>query len=161
MQTSEALRAADSAVVARYLQVRSIFHDRHLARVERIIQERFLVQPTRRIPATLVAQVRGGYVRPGEGELWPVVFQTPVDISLALCVQLSGERVAALGTTLNGPRRQRHRGWEDWWGWEQPLAALHPTFFDMTALQQEDLFAAWFDEGLEWLANAGLLRRIG
>src|SRR5438105_520523 len=121
MQTSEALRESDAAVVARYLQVRSVLNDRHLARVDRLIQERYLVQPSRRIPATLVAHVRGGFLRPGEGELWPVVFLTAVDVSVALCVQLSAERVAGLGTSLNGPQRLRHLHWEDWWGWEKPL----------------------------------------
>ena len=84
---------------------------------------------------------------------------TTVDISLALCVELSPERVAALGTTVNGPQRVRHRGWEDWWGWERSLAHLQPGFFDLAGPQQEDLVVAWFAEGLQWLAGSGLLRR--
>src|SRR5690349_6577287 len=119
MQTSEALRASDAAVVARYLQLRTVLHDRHLARVERLVQERYLVQPSRHIHPTLVAHVRSGFARPGEGELWPVVFLTTVDVSIALCVDLTAERVASLGTMINGPQRLRHRGWENWWGWER------------------------------------------
>jgi hypothetical protein len=148
-------------VAARYLQLRSAFHDRHLARVERLILERYLVEPTKRIHPTLVAQVRSGFVRPGEGELWPVVFLSTVDITVALGVQLSPERVAGLGTTINGPQRLRHRNWEDWWGWERPLGGLHPQFFEMSAAQQEDVFVAWYAEGLEWLAGGGLMRRKG
>jgi hypothetical protein len=161
MQTSEALRASDAAVVARYLQLRSVIHDRHLARVERLIQERYLVQPSRRNHPTLVAHVRSGFVRPGEGELWPVVFLTTVDITFALCVDLSSERVASLGTMLNGPQRLRHRSWEDWWGWEKSLGAFEPGFFEMSAVGQEDVIAAWYAECLEWLAGSGLLRRKG
>jgi hypothetical protein len=161
MQTSEALRASDSAVVARYLQLRSAFHDRHLARVERLVQERYRVQPSRRVAPTLVAHVRSGFLRPGEGELWPVVFLTTVDISLALCVELSPERVAGLGTMLNGPQRLRHRHWEDWWGWERALGSLHPDFFDLPAAMQEDAIVGWYAECLEWLAGSGLLLRQG
>jgi hypothetical protein len=158
-QTSDAFRSSDAAVVARYLQVRSAIHDRYLTRLERMVQERCLVQPTRRLPATLVTHVRSGFVRPGEGELWPVFFLTAVDISVALCVELSPERVASLGTTLNGPQRLRHRGWEDWWGWEKPLGALHPQFFELSATAQEDTLADWFGEGLAWLLDNGLVRR--
>ncbi len=159
MQTSEALRVGDAAVVARYLHLRTVLHDRHLARVERLVEERYLVQPTRRVHPTLVAHVRTGFVRPGEGELWPVVFLTTVDLSLALAVELSAERVARLGTMINGPQRLRHRSWEDWWGWEKSAGALHPSFFEMPAVQQEEVIAAWYAEGLEWLAGSGLLRR--
>jgi hypothetical protein len=159
MQTSEALRLGDPAVVARYLQVRSVLNDRHLARVERMVVERYHVELSRRVQPTLVAQVRAGFLRLGEGDLWPVVFLTAVDVSVALAVELSAERVASLGTTINGPQRLRHRGWEDWWGWERSLVALHPQFFDMTAGQQEEVIAAWYAEGLEWLAGNGLLRR--
>ena len=159
MQTSEAFRVSDPAVVARYLQLRSTLHDRHLARVERLIEERYQVRPAPRGHASLVALARAGFVRPGEGELWPVVFLTAVDISVALCVELAPERVANLGTVVNGPQRLRHRGWEDWWGWEQPLGALHPQFFDLTALSQEEALVGWYAEGLEWLAGNGLLRR--
>jgi hypothetical protein len=159
MAMSEALRPGDDAVVARYLQLRTAIHDRHLARVERVVLERYLVQPTKRIHPTLVAHVRTGFLRPGEGELWPVFFLTPVDISVGLCVELSPERVAELGTTLNGPQRLRRRNWQDWWGWERPIAALHPQFFELPAAQQEDVVAGWFDEALGWLAANGLLRR--
>src|SRR5258708_503474 len=110
MQSSDALRVSDAAVVARYLQLRSLLHDRHLTLVERLILDRYLVHPTRRLPSTLVSNVRTGFIRPGEGELWPVVFLTTVDISVGLCVELPAERVAGLGTTLNGPRRIRQRG---------------------------------------------------
>jgi hypothetical protein len=159
MQTSEALQLSDPAVVGRYLQIRSVLHDRHLARVEQLIRERYEVQTTRRIHSTLVADVRTGFVRPGEGELWPVVFLTAVDIFAALCVQIDDERVAALGTRLNGPQPIRHRSWEDWWGWQTPLSGLHPYFFEVPVNEQEDAFAAWFSVGLEWLAHTGLLLR--
>jgi hypothetical protein len=159
MKTSDALRESDAAVVARYLQLRSVFHDRHLARVERLVLDRYVVAPTRRIHPTLLAHLRTGFVRPLEGELWPVVFLTAVDVSVALCVELSPERVASLGTTVNGPQRLRHRGWEDWWGWERPLTAMGEGFFDLSAVGQEEAVAAWFGECLEWLAGNGLLRR--
>jgi hypothetical protein len=159
MSAPDTFRASDAAVVARYLQLRSLIHDHHLARVERLVQERYQVLPTRRIPPTLVAHVRGGFVRPGEGELWPVFFLTAVDVSAALVVELEAERVAGLGTTLNGPQRLRHRGWDEWWGWEKPLAALHPTFFDLPAPEQEEVLTAWYAGGLEWLATNGLLLR--
>src|SRR5947199_5947462 len=131
MASPDTLRAADAAAVARYLQVRGLLHDRHLARVERLVLERYHVQPTRRLHSSFAAHVRGGFVRPGEGELWPVAFTTTVEISVALCVELSAERVADLGTTLNGPHHVRHRHWEGWWGWEKPLAQLAPDFFDL------------------------------
>jgi hypothetical protein len=159
MSHADTLHASDAAVVARYLQLRSLLHDRHLARVERLVLERYQVEPTRRAHSTLVTHLRAGFERPGEGELWPVVFLTTVDISLALCVELSPERVAALGTTVNGPTRVRHRGWEDWWGWERPLGQVHPDFYRLTPEQQEEAIAAWYAEGLEWLAGNGLLRR--
>ncbi|MFO0878974.1 MAG: hypothetical protein U0840_16650 [Gemmataceae bacterium] len=159
MSSTDSLRASDPAVVARFLQVRAVIHDRHLARVERLILERFQVQTTRRAHSTLLAHVRAGFIRPGEGELWPVIFTTTIDLSLALCVELSPERVANLGTTINGPQRIRHRGWEDWWGWEKSLTQLGPGFFDMEPGHQEDAIAHWYAEGLDWLAGAGLLRR--
>jgi hypothetical protein len=159
MQTSEALRDSDPAVVTRYLHVRAIFHDRHLIRVERLIQERYLAQPTSRIPPTLVAHVRGGFLPPGEGEIWPVVFLTAVDIRLALAVQLSPERINRLGTSINGPQRLKHRGWDDWWGWETNLPGLHANFFELSANQQEDAIVAWYSSHLEWLVANGLLRR--
>src|ERR1700720_2787956 len=92
------LQPSDPAVVARYLQLRALLHDRHLARVERLILDRYVVQSTKRIHSTLPVHLRTGFVRPGEGELWPVVFMTTVDITLGLCVELSGDRVAGLGT---------------------------------------------------------------
>jgi hypothetical protein len=159
MQTPDALRASDAAVVARYLLVRSLVHDRYLALVERLVLDRYLVHATRRLAATLTGCVRTGFQRPGEGELWPVVFLTTVDVSLGLCVELSVERVAGLGTTLNGPRRIRHRGWEDWWGWEKPIGQARPGFFDLGVEAQEEAVVAWYGEGLEWLASAGLLHR--
>lgn len=156
----DGLRVSDAAVVARYLQVRSHFHDRVLARVESHIETRYQVQPTRRLTATLVALVRGGFERPGEGELWPVVFLTPVDVSLALCVQIATERLTSMGTMLNGPQRVRHRQWEDWWGWETPLADVRPNFFDLSAGEQDDAMVAWYVDHLEWLAQSGLMQRL-
>ena len=84
---------------------------------------------------------------------------TAVDLTVALCVTISAERVSSLGTMLRGPQRLRHRGWEDWWGWESNLAGLHPQFFDLSPLEQEDAVAAWFAAGLEWLVGSGLLQR--
>ncbi len=159
MHTSDALQPSDPAVVARYLQLRGAFHDRHLARVERHVLERYEVQPTRRVPQTLLAVVRTGFVRPGEGEMWPVVFLTALDVTVALCVAISAERVASLGTVLRGPQRLRHRGWQDWWGWESTLAGLHERFFDLSPLEQEDAVAAWFATGFDWLVGNGLLFR--
>jgi hypothetical protein len=159
LPSADSLRASDAGVVARFLEVRSLLHDRHLARVERLIVDRYNVEPTRRIHSTLVALVRGGFVRPGEGELCPVVFMTTIDVSVALCITLSSERVAALGTTINGPQRIRHRGWEDWWGWERPLSGLAPAYFDLPAAAQEDVLTRWCAEQLEWLAGNGLLQR--
>lgn len=159
MASPNSLRSSDAAVVARYLQVRSLLHDRHLAHVEHLILNRFTVQPIRRIHSTFAAHVRAGFVRPGEGELWPVVFTTTIGLSVALCVELSPERVADLGTTHNGPQRIRHRGWEGWWGWEVSLAQIVPNFFDLDADAQECAILEWFDARLEWLARGGLLRR--
>jgi hypothetical protein len=159
MDTADALRISDAAVVARCLQLRSRFHDGLLTRVIARIEERYQVLPTRRIPATMVALVQSGFVRPGEGELWPVVFLTPVDITLALAVQISAERLAGLGTLLNGPQRLRHRLWEDWWGWETTLGGCHPSFFELPATAQDEAMLAWYTEGLEWLAHSGLLRK--
>jgi hypothetical protein len=159
MSVSEVLRLSDVGVVARYLQVRSLFHDLHLARLEKLVPERYDVQLTRRIAPTLVAQVRAGFSRTGEGEIWPVVFLTAVDISVALCVQIPPERLANLGTLLNGPQRIRHRQWEDWFGWEKALGEVHPRFFEQNVNEQHETLTNWFLEGLEWLAHAGLLRR--
>ncbi len=160
MQTGDELRVSDAAVVARYLQVRSHFHDRTLARVESHIQAHYRVTPTRRLSATLVALVRAGYERPGEGELWPMVFLTPVDVTLALCLRIAPERVTSMGTVLNGPQRVRHRHWEDWWGWETPLAPLRPDFFALSAAAQDDVMVTWYVEHLEWLAQSGLMQRL-
>ena len=82
MPQPECLRVSDAAVVARFLQIRALVHDHPLERIERHVAQRYAVEPTRRIPPTLVSHVRAGFVRPGEGELWPVVFMTTVDISL-------------------------------------------------------------------------------
>jgi hypothetical protein len=159
MPQPECLHASDAAVVARFLQLRALIHDHPLERVDRLVSQRYAVEPSRRVAPTLVSHVRAGFVRPGEGGLWPVVFMTAVDISLALCVELSAERVAGLGTTINGPQRIRHRGWESWWGWERPLGQVRAGFFDLDAASQEDAIVAWFGEHLEWLAGAGLMRR--
>lgn len=159
MSSTEALQVSDPAVVARYLQLRSVLHDRYLARVEKMILERYDVQPTRRVHPTLTLALRGGFVRPGEGEMWPVVHLTTVDISAALCIEIDDARVAAIGTSLRGPQRLRHRGWEDWWGWESCLSSLHERFFELSPLEQEEAFCTWFHAGLEWMAHAGLLRR--
>lgn len=159
MHSADSLRASDAAVVARFLQIRTLLHDRHLARIERMILERYAVQTTRRAHSTLVAHLRLGFVRPGEGELWPVIFLSTIDISLALCVEMSSERVANLGTTINGPQRIRHRGWEEWWGWEKSLSHMPAGFFDLEPGHQEDAIAHWYSEGLDWLAGAGLLQR--
>lgn len=160
MGTGEELRVSDAAGVARYLQVRSHFHDRLLVRVESHIEAHYRVQPTRRVSATLVALVRGGYERPVEGELWPVVFLTPVDISLALCLRITPERLTSMGTVLNGPQRIRHRHWEDWWGWETSPAALRPDFFDLDGAAQGDAMVAWYVDHLEWLAQSGMMQRL-
>ena len=157
MAAVEQLQPSDAAVVARYLQLRTLLHDRHLARVERLIAERYDVKPVQRLHPTLTALLRGGFVPHGEGEIYPVVFLSPVDVTLALCVEISPERVASLGTQLNGPQRLRHRHWEDWWGWEQSLASLHPRLFELGPEQQEEVVVAWYSRGLEWLARNGLL----
>lgn len=159
MQSIDLLRTSDAAVVARYLQLRALIHDHYLPRVEKLLQARYVLQPARSVASTLVSHVHAGFVRPGEGELWPVVFTTMVDISVALCVQLSETRVASLGTMINGPQRIRHRGWEDWWGWEKPVGQLHPEFFTLSAPLQEDTLTQWYLEGCEWLAGSGLMRR--
>lgn len=161
MPPADALWAGDAAAVSRYLQIRALIHDHYLPRVEKLIQSRYVVRPAQGITSTLVSHVRGGFLRPGEGELWPVIFTTMVDISVALCVQLSDERVANLGTMINGPQRIRHRGWEDWWGWERPIGHLHPEFFGLSPELQEDALVHWYLEGCEWLAGSGLLRRRG
>jgi hypothetical protein len=157
--SSDELRITDAAVVARYLQLRSHFHDHLLARVEEKLCTSYDVQPTRRLPATLNALVRNGYYRPGEGEIWPVVFLTVVDITLALCIQLSGERLMQLGTVVNGPRPLRHRHWEDWWGWETTLAGIHPRIFSVSPAEQEGLVLGWYSNHMEWLVRNGLMGR--
>jgi hypothetical protein len=156
---SEAILASDLAVACRYLQLRTILHDRHLARVERLVLDRYDVELLRTRHSSFVCSLRNGFVRPGEGEMWPAVLMTMVDISVALFFEVDAERMAAMGTMLRGPHRIRHRGWEDWWGWENSLAELHPHFFDLTAPEQEEAFATWYSVNLEWLAHAGLLRR--
>ena len=160
MTTGEGIRVSDASVVARYLQLRSHFHDRILTRVEGHIQAHYRVQPTRRITPTLVALVRSGYERCGEGELWPVVFLTPVDVTLALCLRIPPERIASMGTMINGPQRIRHRHWEDWWGWEAAPGSLRPNFFDLDIAIQDDAMVAWYIDHLEWLAHSGLMQRL-
>jgi hypothetical protein len=160
MDSHEAFHVSDPTVVARYLQLRSLFHDRLLARLDLLVQERYDVLVSNRLHATLVALLRTGYARPKEGEVWPVVFLTPIDVTLALCVQITPERMASLGTMIKGPHRMRQRYWEDWWGWETSLAGVHPRFFELPGAEQEDAMLAWYAEGLEWLAHSGLLRRL-
>lgn len=153
------LRASDPAVVSRYLQLRGLLHDRFLAQLEAHVLQRYEVQPTTRIPATLPALVRKGFLRAGEGEVWPVVFLTPVDITLTLCLQITSERLTKLGTVLHGPQRLRHRHWEDWWGWETTLPELNPKFYELSAEKQEEAMIAWCHDRLEWLVQNGLLKR--
>jgi hypothetical protein len=155
----DALRESDPAVVARYLQLRGHFLDRILTRVESHIPDRYRVQPTQRLHASVSCLMRNGFLRPGEGELWPVVFLSAVDITLALCVQIAPERLAAMGTMLRGPSRLRHRHWEDWFGWETTLGGTHPQFFKLGTADQDNAMLAWYAGNLEWLANGGLLAR--
>jgi hypothetical protein len=159
MHADEGLRVSDPAVVARYLQLRRHFHDRVLAQVEAHIEARYRVQPTTRVPASVILLVRHGFVRPGEGEVWPAVFLTAVDVSLGLCIQIAPERLAGLGTMVNGPQRLRRRHWEDWYGWEVPVGDVRPHFFELSAAEQEEAMFAWYVEHLEWLAHSGLMQR--
>src|SRR5262249_34341623 len=89
MDSHEAFHVSDPAVVARYLQLRSLRPDRRLARVDLLVQDRSDVLVSNRLHATLVALLRNGYARSKEGEVWPVVFLTPIDVTLALCVQIN------------------------------------------------------------------------
>ncbi|MBY0524465.1 MAG: hypothetical protein K2R98_13750 [Gemmataceae bacterium] len=159
MPPSDGLQISDAAVVARYLRLRNYFHDELLPQIEHALEQKYEVQPARRIPLTLGSLVRNGFLRPREGELWPVVFLTPVNISMALAVQLTTERLTALGTVVNGPRPLRHRHWEDWWGWEATLAEIHPRIFHLFAPEQEAVVLNWYNSHLEWLARNGLLGR--
>jgi len=159
MDPTEQLRLTDAAVVARYLQLRGHLQDCLLALVEERLLARYDVQPARRLPATLSALVRNGFQRRQEGEIWPVVFLTPVNITLALCIQLSAARLAALGTVVNGPRPIRHHHWEDWWGWEATPVEIHPRLFHLTGPEQDELIVGWYDKNLEWLARNGLMAR--
>lgn len=159
MDSFDGLRESDPAVTARYLGLRGYFHDHVLPRVETLLTERYAVQPVKRLSATLSVVLRGGFDRPGEGELWPAVFLTAVDIFPAICLQITAERLTGLGTALNGPRRIRHRHWEDWWGWESRLADLRPRFFELAASEQLDTLVGWYADHLEWLAHNGLLVR--
>ncbi len=156
----EALRAGDDAVVARYLQIRSLFHDGVLARLERLVPERYQVTPSRHQGSTLLAQTRTGFSRPGGGEIWPVIFLTPVEIRVALCVQISADELARMGTVLNGPYRIRQRHWEDWWGWDRPLGE-DPLFYELASEQQQEALLRWFLDELDWLVRNGLLQRHG
>jgi hypothetical protein len=158
--SAEQLHETDPAVVARYFRLRTYFHDHLLAEVERQLNARYELQPTRRIPATLTTLVRNGGYRSGEGEIWPIVFLGFAGISLGLFVELSSERLAALGTVVNGPRPMRHhRHWEEMWGWEMPLPSLHPQLFAFPAAAQEATMLGWYNVGLEWLARNGLMKR--
>jgi hypothetical protein len=159
MAAGDGLQLSDAALVARYLHLRSHFHDRILARIESHVEAHYRVRPTRRLAATLVALVRGGFERSGEGELWPVVFLSAVDVTLALCLRIAPERVASMGTVVGGPQRIRHRHWEDWWGWETPLAGVKPNFFDLPGAEQDNAMVDWYVEHLEWLVHGGLMRR--
>jgi hypothetical protein len=160
MSTAEALHPSDAAVVSRFFQVRGIFHDGVLARLEKLVPQRYQVQTTHRLASTFSAQVRVGFVRPGADEIWPVIFMTAIDISVALAVQITSEQLASMGTLLNGPQRLRHRHWDDWLGWEKYLHEIAPRFFEQTAEQQQGLLTAWCLEGFEWLAKSGLLHRL-
>jgi len=159
MSSAEQLRESDAAVVTRYLQLRNYFQDDLLARVDQQLRTGYEVLTTRRIPATLTTLVRNGYFRPDEGEIWPVVFLGTVNITLALFIQLTAERLAGLGTVVNGPRPVRHRHWEEMWGWETTLEAVHPSLFQWGPAAQEEALLSWYTLGLEWLARNGLLRR--
>jgi hypothetical protein len=153
------LQQSDCGVVARYLQVRTQLHDGPLTEVATLIESQYQVRPTRRIPATLIALVRGGFTRPGEGELWPVIFLGNVDITLALAAQISSERLSCLGTVIDGPHRIKHRHWEDWWGWEVSFGELPGPFYELSTADQQATMVTWFSNKLEWLARNGLLRR--
>lgn len=157
--SSDGLRESDPAVVVRYLQLRSFVNDKLLARLEKVIEDTYQVVPSRRLVSTLTAHVRSGFVRPDGGEVWPVVFLTAVDITVALCAQLSPEWLGSLGTTLNGPQRLKHRMWEDWWGWERTLAAVHAQFFDLPPDHQEDALINFYRKGFEWLVHNRLVAR--
>src|SRR5262245_18445230 len=159
MNASDGLREIDDSVVTRYLQIRSFFHERMLGRIGERILMKFAVTPTRRLGATVVAFLRNGFVRLDEGELWPVVLLTPITIAPALCVQISGECLAELGTMLNGPQRIRERHWEEWVGWETPLASLAPAFYDLSHEEQEATILPWYQTDLDWLVNVDLLQR--
>lgn len=160
MSLPDGMRVSDPTVVARYLQIRTLFHDQLLSRVERLVNERYSLVSTRRILSTLTALVRSGWARSDGEEIWPVVFLTSVDVTVALCVQISAENLANLGTLLNGPQRIRHRLWEDWWGWEKGLQGLHPGFYDLTWAEQEEAIVSWYQDGFEWLARGGLIQRL-
>lgn len=159
MDPSQGFRLSDPATVARYLQLRAHLYDDVLSSLETQIEKHYEVKPTRRIAPTLVALVRLGFTRAGEGELWPVVFLSAVDVSLALLIQFTPERLASLGTVLNGPQRSRHRQWEDWWGWETSLSAVHPRFFEISPPEQDEAIMTWYHDRLEWLTHNGLLLR--
>jgi hypothetical protein len=159
MLSSDKLHESDPAVVARYLHLRNYFHDQLLEKVDKLLSTRYEVQPTRRIPSSLTTLVRNGYFRPDEGEIWPIVFVNTVDITLALFIQLSNERLADLGTVMNGPRPVRHLHWEEMWGWEMPLAAVQPRFFTLEADAQAEALLNWYTGCMEWLVRNGLMKR--
>jgi hypothetical protein len=159
MTPAEQIHESDPAVVARFLQLRSYFHDTLLMLVDHLLRSRYELEPTRRIPATMTTLLRNGYHRPGEGEIWPVIFLGAVDITLGLFIQLEGERLAGLGTVINGPRPIRHRHWEDMWGWETSLGAVHSRLFTLPPAEQEAALLGWYNMGMEWLARNGLMKR--
>ena len=150
---------SDPAVVSRYLKLRSHINDHILAKIEQVGLERFHLAPSRRLASTLTAHVRGGFLRVDGGEIWPIVFLSAVDISAALCTQLKPDWLAGLGTTLNGPQRLKHRLWEDWWGWEKGLSSINPRFYESTPAEQEETLVNYYRDGLEWLAQHGLVTR--
>src|SRR5260370_41364512 len=102
MPTTDELRAGDPVVVARFLQIRTVL-DRHMARVERLVLDQYDGAPTRRLTAPLPTHLRSGFVRPGQGELWPGVFLAAVDLTPALVGGSSPERVADIRPPIHGP----------------------------------------------------------
>ncbi len=159
MPLGDGLKAGDPGVVARYLQIRGYFYDQVLAEVEKALVASYVVVAVRRIPPTLPVLVRQGFLRPGDGEIWPVVFLSPRGVSVAVCAQISSTRLAALGTTVNGPQRIRQKTWEGWWGWETRLGDVSPGFFELAGAEQDQALSGWYERRFEWLATNGLMRR--
>lgn len=159
MFATEQLYESDPAAVARYLHLRSYFHDRLLMEVDKQMRTQYELQPTRRVPATMTTLVINGYFRPGEGEIWPLVLLGVVDITLGLFIQMGSDRLASLGTVVNGPRPVKHRHWEEMWGWETSLGSVHPQLYRLAPADQEAALLSWYRIGLEWLARNGLMKR--